>query len=432
MLVNGVVERMYTSDMKNQVFSRNTLDTFRTSWYFMRSSQYFYREHPMNPILKHIEESLRKAETENRFRKVRGLTPLPEGRARIDGEICIDFSSNDYLGLANHEEVVAAAKGWLEMYGAGSKASRLITGTSEAVLGLESRIARWKGTEAALILGSGYMANVGILKSFASRNTVFIADKLNHASLNTGCQDPLSTFKRYRHNDMRQLRETLADTPSDAKKIIVSDTVFSMDGDIADIDTLRSLAGEFNALLYLDDAHAGGVFGENGKGFGGSTNPAEMVLGTCSKAFGGYGAYIACSHVMRDYLINACGSFIFSTALPPAVYGAIDGALSVIISGEGEIRRRRVNELAEILRAGLRERGYNIGNSATPIIPIILGDNDTAKAFAAELKQRGLLCMAICPPTVPQGEARLRISLSAAHSKTDIATLLDTLDHIRK
>lgn len=380
-----------------------------------------------NSFLNHISATLKKAEDEQRFRVVRGLTPLDDGRCILNGQTCIDFSSNDYLGLASHPELIEASVCWTKRFGAGAKGARLITGTLEAVLLLEERIARWKGTEAALLLGSGYMANTGILNAFGGRGTVFFGDKLNHASLNTGCQSPHAEFKRYRHNDLAHLRMLLHDFPESARGMIVSDTVFSMDGDIVDVAALRLMAAEFNLMLYLDDAHAGGVLGENGKGLGGSLMPWELVMGTCSKAFGTYGAYVACSRQIKDFLINSCGSFIFTTALPPAVYGAIDGALSVMMSGEGAMRRERVARHSARLRTALREAGLNIGNTETPIVPVIVGDNVKVKRISAALREKGFLCVAICPPTVPQGSARLRISVSAAHSDADIEALIQTL-----
>lgn len=380
-----------------------------------------------NPTLQRLEKTLEALRSEERFRTLRGITPDSGRFCRVQGQTLIDFASNDYLGLARHPLVIESAQDWSARYGAGCRASRLVDGTLPAVLELEAEIARWKGTEAALILGSGYMANVGILRALSTKNTVFLADKLNHASLNLGCQNPPAEFKRYRHNDMTHLRSLLSVFPQDAEKIIVSDTVFSMDGDLAPLDELRSLANEFNALLYLDDAHGGGIIGTKGKGLSGSVSPAEIAMGTCSKAFGSYGAYVACSTQMRDILINTCGSFIFSTALPPAVYGAISGALSVIRSAEGDRRRQTLAERSEQLRSGLRNLGFNTGtvpSVSTPIIPLILGENSVALQASDTLRNAGFLTVAIRPPTVPLHSARLRLTLCSDHTSEMIEAFL--------
>lgn len=335
----------------------------------------------------------------------------------------LDFSSNDYLGFSVREELKAGAIYWTEKYGIGSGASRLISGTSDACMALEAKIADWKGFEASLIMGSGYMGNLGIVEALSRRDSAIFGDKLNHASINKGCLLSNSKFIRYKHNDTKQLRQ-LADRENSFEALLVSDTVFSMDGDIAPLDELAGIALEKSMLLYLDDAHGSGVFGENGKGLA-TPEICDVALTTFSKALGSYGAVVSCSAQIKEYLVNVCAPFIFSTALPPAVLGAVDAALDLLKTDEQRKARVRLIERSGYVCNELKRMGYDVGGSQTMIIPVIIGDPDDTLRFSASLTENGIYALAVRPPTVPQGTSRIRLSLNACHTDGDIEKLLE-------
>jgi len=378
-------------------------------------------------------------------RVLRGVEPLSARECLVGerGRRCIDFSSNNYLALSGDPRLKEEAIRWVKRYGTGSRASRLVSGTLPAVLELEERIAEWKGFEAALIMGSGHMANVGVISALVGRGGVIVADRLNHASLNDGCLLSRAKFSRYRHGDVGDMSKkmeaffgkVLAKGPGtvyrsrEAKSkeiLVVSDTVFSMDGDVAETAEIAEVARRFSAMVYFDDAHATGVLGEEGKGLAVSGH-ADVAMGTFSKAMGCHGAYVACSRGVRDWLVNRCGSFVYSTALSPAVYGAISAALDLVRSEEFRgIRARLLERSAETARR-IREVGFDTGATTTPIIPVIVGDSEEAVRISRALMERGIFAPAIRPPTVPVGTARLRLSLNAAHRDEDLDALIDAL-----
>ena len=373
-----------------------------------------------------IKEFLDDAEKNGNRRKLRQIIPVSDRECIVDGRKCLDFSSNNYLALAGHPKLVEESVKWTKLYGTGSRASRLVTGTFEPYLEVERKIAAWKKSEVSMILGSGFLANTGVIPALADRSSAVFADKLNHASLNSGAQLSGADFKRYRHLDLKHLDELLHND-SAQRRIIISDTVFSMDGDIADLARLREIARSHDAILYLDDAHATGVFGEKGEGLAHAESAADIAMGTFSKAMGSYGAYIACSAEMKEYLVNRCSSFIFSTAPPPGVFGAISAAVDIVQTAEFcEIRKSLHAKTAKLV-CELRRLGFDTGNTGSPIIPVILGDSDKVMKASRCLLEKGILAVAIRPPTVPKGSARLRISLNAAHTEEDISRLLDAL-----
>lgn len=376
-----------------------------------------------------ISEFLDETERNGNRRKLRPIIPVSDRECIVEGVKCIDFSSNNYLALASHPKLMEQSIRWTELYGTGSKASRLVTGTFEPYLEVERKIAVWKNAEAAMILGSGFLANTGVIPALADRNSSVFADKLNHASLNSGALLSGAVFKRYRHVDYKHLEDFIYND-SAQRRIIISDTVFSMDGDIADVDRLRGIARRNDAILYLDDAHATGVFGERGEGLARIESPDDIAMGTFSKAMGTYGAYVACSSEMREYLVNKCSSFIFSTALPPGVYGAIAAAVEIVQTAEFREIRKALHAKSAKLVCELRRLGFDTGNSASPVIPVILGDSGKVMKFSRSLLEKGILAVAIRPPTVPMGSARLRISLNAAHTDGDISRLLDALSEV--
>ncbi len=356
-------------------------------------------------------------------RTLRPVYRLSSRECVIGGKHFLDFSSNDYLGFSVREEVKEGAVRWTEKYGAGSGAARLISGTSDACLELEKRIASWKGFEAALIVGSGYMANLGVVESLARRSSAVFADKLNHASLNKGCTLSQARFLRYRHCDMEQLK-ILAERDPFPEGLLTSDTVFSMDGDIAPLEELSRIAADHSLVLYLDDAHGSGVFGKHGKGLAGPEN-CDLALTTFSKALGSYGGAVCCSARMKEYLIQSCAPFIFSTALPPAALGATEAALDLLMKEETDVLRERLLRMSAHVRDELKTMGYNTGASRSMVIPVIIGDADETLRFSASLSENGIYALAVRPPTVPAGTSRIRLSLNASHTDMDLEKLLE-------
>lgn len=378
--------------------------------------------------LKFTTDYLEQAEGVNLKRTLRDITPLSPRECLVDGVKCLNFSSNDYLSLSNHPLLKERHIEWTRKFGAGSTASRLVCGTYSAYSRIEETIAEWKGSEAALILGSGYLANVGVIAALLDRASLVVADRLNHASLNAGCQLSRARFRRFGHLDYLQLERLLERKDENRQRtLIVSDTVFSMDGDFADVAALRETAHRHDAILYLDDAHGTGVFGDDGSGLARGSD-ADVVMGTFSKAMGSYGAYVACPREVRDYLVNRCGSFIYSTALPPGVYGSIEAAVELVRSSEFEETRRRLLSNAAWVRSEFHHLGLESVASQSPIIPIIVGEPEMASRMSRMLLENGILSVAIRPPTVPKGSARIRVSLNAAHTREDLARLVAAVD----
>ncbi len=372
-----------------------------------------------------ITQYLSKAKNENLQRTLRAMTPVSSRISSINGKEYINFSSNDYLGLSHNNKLTQASIKWIQKYGTGSSASRLVTGTNPEYLQLEQRIADWKGTETSLVFGSGFLLNSGLIPALADKNTAIFADKLNHASLNTGCQLAEGKFIRYKHNDIKHLETLIKKNNDFPRKIIISDTIFSMDGDIADLKNLRSLADKYSAFLYLDDAHGTGLYGEKGEGL---TKGADFAMGTFSKALGSYGAYIACSNNVKEYIINTCKPFIYTTALPPSVYGSISAAIELIQTSEYCDIRNFFTEKYHNLKVQLNQLGFNTGNTNSPIIPIIIGDMEKTLRTSQYLFENQIIGTAIRPPTVPKDTARIRIALNATHTDDDIAKLIETLN----
>ena len=345
---------------------------------------------------------------------------------RVPDPRLIDVSSNDYLGLSRHPLLIERACEWTRRHGAGSRASRLVTGTTQGLLDLEARLAAFKGTEAALIFASGFQLNSSVLPALfelAEKPLVF-TDRLNHASLHAGCRAAGVRQIRYRHNDLAHLEELLVAHPGDLR-FIVTESVFSMDGDRADVPALATLAERHGAILFLDEAHATGVLGPGGRGLAataGSAKPLPVVMGTLGKALGGAGAYVAGSRTLIDWLVNRCAGFIYSTAPAPAALGALDAALELLPTLDAE--RARLEAMAQQLRDALHRRGVDTRDSSTQIVPAVIGAAAEALAAAAALERAGVLAVAIRPPTVPAGTARLRFALSAALNDAQFEAVL--------
>ena len=389
----------------------------------------------MHDLDSRLDTAIAELTAQGRRRSLRGVEPLDGGRIRVNGRELVNFSSNDYLGLSRHPMVVERAREWAARWGAGSGASRLVTGHMAALDAVEDKIAAAKGVETALILASGWQCNVSVLSALLDRalwgsEPLVFADRLNHASLHMGCAVAGARQSRFRHNDLGHLKDLLARTAREpGPRFIVTESVFSMDGDVPDVDQLAAIAEEWNALLYLDEAHATGVLGSNGFGLSVGAH-VDLSMGTFSKAMGSFGAYVACSRSVRDWLINKASGLIYATALPPATLGAIDAAIDLVPSLGPT--RTRLQAMAAHVRERFHEIGLDTGASCTQIVPVILGDEERTLKVAARLEEQGLLGIAIRPPTVPNGTSRIRFALSAAHSDSDIERLIETtIDAVR-
>jgi len=374
-----------------------------------------------------FEEALSRAAAKSRRRSLRPLEPLDGGRVRIHGRELIDFSSNDYLGLSRHPALIERSREWAACYGVGAGASRLVRGTFGGHAAVEAKLAAFKGTEAALLFASGWQANAAVppaLFAAGEGPALVFADRLVHASLHHGCQTAGVKQIRFRHNDLNHLEQLLSERVDEpGRRFILTESVFSMDGDEADVGRLADVAERWNAFVYLDEAHATGVLGPRGMGLSGlQPGRIDLVMGTFSKAMGSFGAYVAGSRAMIDYLVNACSGFIYTTAPPPQILGAIDAALDLVPGMDAE--RAHLRALADRLRAGLAEAGIAALASTTQIVPAVVGEEADALEAARRLEAEGLLAVAIRPPTVPKGSSRLRFALSAAHSARDIEQLL--------
>lgn len=350
----------------------------------------------------------------------------------VDGREYINFSSNDYLGLSAHPELIKRSNEFTSKHGVGSGASRLVTGTLSIHEELESKLAFTFGTEASILFNSGFQANTSILPAIADRNSLILADKNIHNSLIQGALLSRATFKRFKHNDYDNLEQLLivAEKVSYNRIWIVSETVFSMDGDRNDIDRLIELSIKFDSLLYSDDAHAIGVLGKNGLGLNYGKKGIDISLGTFGKSFGSFGAYVACSKAMKEYLINFAGGFIYSTALPPNVIGAIDAGLELIPTMNQE--REKLLRNVDYIRTKIQEVGFDTMTSNSQIIPVLIGSENDTVELSNMLKQNGLWVSSIRPPTVEEGTSRLRITLSVKHTKEQIDQLLKVLSEWKK
>lgn len=380
-----------------------------------------------------ISSALAATKARGHLRSLRPAAILPGGKLDRGGQEYLDLSSNDYLGLSQHPVLVERAAAYARDMGAGAGASRLVTGTSEAHLAIERKIAAFKRTEAALLFASGWQANAAIIPALlkAAPGAAVFTDRLIHASMHTGCEAAGVRQIRFAHNDLDHLKSLLQQRGREAPaRIIMTESVFSMDGDRADLARLAELARAHDAMLFVDEAHATGVLGPGGAGLS-ATVPGgvDLVMGTFSKAMGGFGAYITCSALVRDYLVNACGGFIYSTALPPAVLGAIDAALDLVPQMDAE--RLKLHSLADRLRKGLQDLGYDTCGSSTQIIPAVVGDARGAMALSEHLAANGMLASAIRPPTVPAGTSRLRLTLRSSHEDADIDRLVAVLGERR-
>ena len=365
-------------------------------------------------------------------RRRRPLVTTPQGpHLTVDGRDYLAFASNDYLGLASHPALVAALQEGAARFGAGAGASHLVSGHLAPHDAAETALAAFLGREAALLFSSGYQANVGVIGALVGRGDAVFADRLAHASLLDGCLLSRAEFQRFRHNDLADLERRLAASTAPAKLIAV-DAVYSMDGDEAPLAALLALAERFDAWLYVDDAHGFGVLGPQGRGtlatHGVAPHPRLVQLATFGKAAGLAGAAVAADAQVIDWLVNTARTAIFTTAMPPALAHALTAMLALVEPADAA--RARLAGHVATLRAGCAAAGLRLLPSRTAIQPVLIGSDADAVAASLALREAGLWVPAIRPPTVPPGTARLRVSLSAAHTETDVAQLATQLSQI--
>ena len=364
------------------------------------------------------------------YRQLRLIEGAQGRQVVLDGREVLLFCSNNYLGLADSPRLKEAAICAVERYGTSSGAARLVSGNMDLHRALEQRIAAFKGTESALLFNSGYAANSGIIPALVGRDDVIFSDRLNHASIVDGCLLSRARMVRYPHNDCQALRRLLEKHRGAGRALIITDGVFSMDGDLAPLAELARLKREFSALLMVDDAHGTGVLGEQGRGSADASGvmaDVDLHMGTLGKALGSFGAYVATSREIVDILINRARSFIFSTSLPPAVLAASLAAFDLIASPEGEELRAILAANTDRFRSGLHEAGFDTMGSETQIVPVSVGPAELTMQFSRRLLEVGIFVQGIRPPTVPAGSCRLRCTIMATHLPEDIDRVLDSI-----
>ncbi|MGC3974736.1 MAG: 8-amino-7-oxononanoate synthase [Nitrospira sp.] len=368
-----------------------------------------------------FEKHLKKLDEQHLLRRLRTIASATGPTVTLDGREIILLSSNNYLGLATHPTVVDAAIEATRRYGAGSGAARLVCGTLTPHETLESSLARFKGTAAALTFAAGYLVNISVIPVLIGKDGLIFADRLCHASLIDGCRLSGATFRVYHHRDMSHLEQLLARRPAGRQTLIVTNGLFSMDGDIAPMKELAHLAERYGAEIYVDDAHGTGILGRTGRGTLEHCEVESRVpyhMGTLSKALGSAGGYVAGSATFISYLINTCRAFIYTTAPPPATAAAAAAAIQVI---EQEPQRRaRLWRNRERLAEGLTRLGFRLAPSESPILPVIVGDPDRAINLAQALLAQGVYAPAIRPPTVPPATSRIRFTITADHTDEQI------------
>ena len=382
--------------------------------------------------MNYITEKLRKIKEKGLYRELRYIETSQSPRVKIEGKDFILLGSNNYLGLCDDFRLKKAAINAINLYGVGSGGSRLTTGSFDIHKALEEKIAFFKGTEASLIFNTGYMANVGIITALCNNSWVIFGDRLNHASIIDGCRLSGSKLIRYKHCDMNDLLNKI-NKYKGSNNLIVTDGVFSMDGDIAPLPDIVKIAKEHNIITMVDDAHATGVLGKNGSGTSSYFqlhNKIDIMMGTLSKAVASEGGYVAGKKDLINYLKNCARSFIYSTALSPSTIAVSIKALEIIEKDE----ERRVNllKMSSWFQNELKTAGFDVMKTETPIIPIMIGESDKAVEFSKSLLKEGIYIPAIRPPSVPKGTSRLRLSLMATHTEQDLEEALIKIKFIGK
>ena len=384
----------------------------------------------MKPLDRYVSDQIDALKAAGVYRHLRILYGPQTPRSVVDERDVINLSSNNYLGLATHPKLIAAAVEAAQKYGAGSGAVRTIVGTLEIHEELERKLAAFKGTESVLVFQSGFTANQAVLGTVLEEGDLVISDALNHASIIDGVRLTKASRAIYQHNDMDDLARVLADAKGKHKKIlIVTDGVFSMDGDIAPLDKIADLAEQYGAATMVDDAHGSGVLGDHGRGTVNHYKIAhdrwDITMGTLSKAVGVLGGYVACSHGLRELMEHRARPFLFSTSHPPAVTAAVMAAVDIMASEEGDRLHKLLWVNTNFFKDGLRKLGFDTGISSTPITPVIIGDEAKAMAFSQALFEAGVLATGIVYPTVARGKARVRTIVTAGHTLDDLQEALD-------
>ncbi len=375
-----------------------------------------------------LTDYTQKLKQQNLCREIEQYESIDAAHVKYSGKTYLNLASNNYLGLTHCPAVMRAAVQAIRTGGTGAGAARLITGNHPYYTELEQDLAAFKHTEAVLVFNTGYMANIGVISALAEPDDVIFSDESNHASIIDGCRLTKTHTVIYRHTDMAHLAHCLQQVPCKGKRLIITDGIFSMDGDIAPLPQIVELAEKYSAIVMVDDAHATGVIGPGGRGtaaYYGLNKRIPVQIGTLSKALGSEGGFVAGSHALISYLCNRARSFIFTTGLSPSSVAAAQCALRELTSRPDLVETLQEN--TQIMRQGLIENGLPLINSTTPIIPVMVGSAQTALTLAANLKNDGLIISAIRPPTVPTGGSRLRIAISAAHHPTELAAAAKTI-----
>lgn len=375
------------------------------------------------------ELQARKEQSLYRQRRILQSPQSPE--VIVDGRACLAFCSNDYLGLANHPDVIAALKKGADLYGVGGGASHLVNGHSQAHHALEEELAEFTGRPRALLFSTGYMANIGAINALLDKRDAVFQDRVNHASLLDAGLLSGARFQRFLHNDTDNLTARLQRTEA-RRKLVVCDGVFSMDGDLAELPAMSKVAAEHDAWVMVDDAHGIGCIGKQGRGtvdhFGLGCDQVQVYMGTLGKAFGTSGAFVAGSEALIETLIQHARTYIYTTSMSPAIAEATRASLKLV--QQDGWRREKLNHLITRFRGGCEQLGLPLMDSPTPIQPILVGEADRAMAISAALEAKGVFIGAIRPPTVPQGAARLRVTLSAIHTDEQLDRLLEALSEV--
>jgi 8-amino-7-oxononanoate synthase len=379
-----------------------------------------------------IESALARRREANEYRRRRELCAVDSTHVEIDGKRYVNFASNNYLGLTHHPRVIAAFQSAAGQFGAGSGAAALVSGYSPAHASAERAIAAWKGTQAAVLLGSGYAANGAAVQALAAvageRGVRFLLDKLCHASLIDAVRGSGAAFRIFPHNHLAKLRRLLEESDPDQLQVVVTESIFSMDGDAADLAGVARIKQDHRFLLLLDEAHGSGVYGPAGSGYAaeqGLQSIVDLTVVTLSKAIGVSGGAICASQALCDEVVNFGRSYVYSTSVPPAVAAAAEAALGVL--RDEPQRQQRLRALSAEVRLCLIQMGFKLPPGDSPIIPVILGGETESLAAAERLRAAGLLVVAIRPPTVPRGSSRLRITLSCEHTPEEVERLLKEL-----
>jgi glycine C-acetyltransferase len=388
------------------------------------------------PQLQFLHEALEDLKAKQQYFHLRVLEGEQKSVATFDGKEVINLSSNNYLGLTTHPQLRHAAIAAIRKYGVGSGAVRTITGTMKIHMELEEQIARFKKEEACVVFQSGFTANAGTVSALLGKEDLIISDELNHASIIDGCRLSRATIKVFKHRDIADCERVLKETENwNGKKLLITDGVFSMDGDIADLPSLCTLAEKYNCIMMVDDAHSSGVLGVRGRGTIDHHNchgRVDIQVGTLSKAIGALGGYVCGSRELIEFLYHRARPFLFSTSHPPSVAATCQAAFEVLNSEAGERLIKKLWSNTKFFKRKLKKLGFNTGKSETPITPIMVGDAAKASEFSRELFSAGVLAMAIGFPTVPEGKARLRTIITATHKRADLERAAGTIGDVGK